>query len=425
MADAGRTLEPFPSLSSDTTYNGSSSATSTGRTSRALAPKPRRKSSNLGGDPRGDTGGAAFATLSGPLAGVSTSPLPSPAEVALPRRSKRRKARSLLRRYVRLSLRHTWLTPLLLVLAILALYAVNPSTSNPFHACIFLSYPQPGPDHLIGGPLHYGKGRADFAFVAFYAIVLSFTREFLMQRFIHPLAVRWGIRKRAKQARFMEQFYTAMYFAIYGPFGLYVMSRTPVWYFNTTGMFEGFPHRSHEAVVKAYYLLQASYWAQQGLVLVLMLEKPRKDFKELVAHHIVTLALIWLSYRFHFTYMGIAVYITHDISDFTLAVSLFPPSLPSLLVLTKASKTDIQSPQLHRLPPHSPLLRLLHRRLGLPPPLHQSAHLMGRPDRIPHRGTLYLRLGDSTIQMLDLTDHYLCAVGRAAGVESVLVCVDS
>jgi acyl-CoA-dependent ceramide synthase len=35
----------------------------------------------------------------------------------------------------------------------------------------------------------------------------------------------------------------------------------------------------------------------------------------------MTLALIALSYRFHFTYIGIAVYITHDISDFFLAVS--------------------------------------------------------------------------------------------------------
>ena len=54
-----------------------------------------------------------------------------------------------------------------------------------------------------------------------------------------------------------------------------------------------------------------------------MLEKPRKDFKELVAHHVITVSLIWLSYRFHFTYMGIAVYITHDVSDFFLAVSFF------------------------------------------------------------------------------------------------------
>ena len=110
---------------------------------------------------------------------------------------------------------------------------------------------------------------------------------------------------------------------------MYVMSRTPVWYFNTVGMFEGFPHRAHEGLFKTYYLLQASYWAQQFIVLILGLEKPRKDFKELVGHHIVTLALIGLSYRFHFTYMGLAVYVTHDISDFFLAVR--PRFLNSLI----------------------------------------------------------------------------------------------
>lgn len=46
-------LEPFPNVM----------PMPNGRPSRADAPRPRRKSSNLGGDPRGDTGGAAFATL--------------------------------------------------------------------------------------------------------------------------------------------------------------------------------------------------------------------------------------------------------------------------------------------------------------------------------------------------------------------------
>lgn len=151
-----------------------------------------------------------------------------------------------------------------------------------------------------------------------------------MQRLIRPIALHYRIRNRGKQARFMEQFYTAMYFAIFGPFGLFVMSRTPVWYFNTAGMYEGFPHRAHEGYFKAYYLLQASYWAQQAIVLCMLLEKPRKDFKELVLHHIVTLSLIGLSYRFHFTYMGVAVYITHDISDFFLAVSPVHPTTTNL-----------------------------------------------------------------------------------------------
>jgi acyl-CoA-dependent ceramide synthase len=38
--------------------------------------------------------------------------------------------------------------------------------------------------------------------------------------------------------------------------------------------------------------MQASYWCQQLIVLVFGLEKPRKDYKELFAHHIVTLWLV-------------------------------------------------------------------------------------------------------------------------------------
>lgn len=205
------------------------------------------------------------------------------------------------------------------MIGILGAYFANPGEQNPLHKAIFLSYPL-GPDYP-GGPNMYGKGYADLAFVGFYTTVLTFTREFIMQRLLRPLAIYCGIKKRGKQSRFMEQVYTAIYFAIFGPFGLYVMKQGSLWYFNTTAMFEGFPHRTHEGIFKAYYLLQAAYWAQQAIVLVLQQEKPRKDFKELVLHHIVTLSLIGLSYRFHFAKMGIAVYITHDISDFFLAVS--------------------------------------------------------------------------------------------------------
>ncbi|KAL7920177.1 TLC domain-containing protein [Trichoderma austrokoningii] len=249
----------------------------------------------------------------------------SPASPASPRLSpdkkKRRKARSLFRRLARFSLRHTWVAPLVLLLLFGAAYAVNPTDANPVSRFIFLSYEMPNPDAHLGHPTHYGKGLWDVAFVAFYTVVLSFTRELMMHEVLIPLGRLNGIKSRGKQQRFAEQMYTALYFSCMGPAGVYVMSRSAVWYFNTAGMYAGFPHRSHEAVFKFYYLFQAAYWAQQGVVMLLGFEKPRKDFKELVAHHIVTLALIGLSYRFHFTHMGIAVYITHDISDVFLALS--------------------------------------------------------------------------------------------------------
>lgn len=299
-------------------------------------PRVRRRSSGLGGEIRaGDTSAPALATL-------DVRP-PSPGTIKVSRApscyhmvtraedkqaqnesyrkkpfSKRRKAKSLFVKWKRYALKHTWVTPLILIGVFLALFAINPTESNPIHHFIFLSYKLPAEP---GAPVHYGKGWWDFAFVAFYIIVLSFTREFIMQQWLRPMARSSGLKSRAKQSRFMEQMYTAIYFGVLGPCGLYVMSRTPVWYFNTRGMYEGFPHKTHEADFKFYYLFQAAYWAQQALVLSLGMEKPRKDYKELVGHHITTLFLIGLSYRCHFTYMGLAVYITHDISDFFLAVS--------------------------------------------------------------------------------------------------------
>ncbi|GJC95673.1 TLC domain-containing protein [Colletotrichum higginsianum] len=290
MADS----EPFPLLNTsvdqlhsvvDHSPNTSRTTTTTTTTTR------RRKSSALGQDIRaGDTGPAlaTYGAIDGPITPAMT--------------------------------RHTYLVPALIVAITAALYAVKPNDSNPVHRFIFLSYRLPPDPANPGVPAQYGKGLWDIAFVSFYTVVLTFTREFVMQELLRPLARAAGIRSRGKQARFMEQMYTAIYFGCLGPAGLYVMSKTPVWYYNTRGMYEDFPHMTHEAGFKFYYLFQAAYWAQQAIVLLLGMEKPRKDFKELVGHHIVSLALIGLSYRFHFTYMGLAVYSTHDISDFFLAV---------------------------------------------------------------------------------------------------------
>lgn len=258
-------------------------------------------------------------------------------------------------------LRRSWAPPLALILVFICAYALDPSDANIVSHFLFLSYRldshQQHQQHDGGGGRsssfssstpQYGKGPWDLAFVCFYTVVLSFAREFVTQEVLRPAARACGIRSRAKQSRFMEQMYTACYVAVVaGPLGLYVMeqqqqqwhaSSTPSALTTTAGplptlsfwhgflgetkaMYESYPHRTHGAVFKCYYLLQAAFWAQQVLVMALGLEKRRSDFREFVAHHVVTVALIWLSYRFHFTHMGVAVYVTHDVSDFFLAVS--------------------------------------------------------------------------------------------------------
>ncbi|KAH7143963.1 TLC domain-containing protein [Dactylonectria macrodidyma] len=319
MTDA----EPFPALSSAAEQlqhvngtNSNSNGTASGAHAADGAARRRRKSSALGGEIRaGDTGAPAMASSRVSLDANDVNVHHANGHKRI---SKRRRARGFLARARQLMIKRTFVLPAIILLLFLAGYAVNPTESNPLHYFIFLSYKLPQHDPNV--PAQYGKGLWDIAFVSFYAVVLSFTREFIMQEILKPMARRAGLN-RGKQARFMEQMYTAVYFGVLGPAGLWVMSLTPVWYFNTAGMYEDFPHTTHLAPVKFYYLFEAAYWAQQAIVLVLGLEKPRKDFKELIGHHIVTLALIALSYRFHFTYIGLAVYVTHDISDFFLATS--------------------------------------------------------------------------------------------------------
>lgn len=167
----------------------------------------------------------------------------------------------------------------------------------------------------------YAKGRRDFAFVGYYIVIFTFVREFVMQQILEPMAKRCGVTNPGKVKRFMEQSYSILYYGVMSPWGLLIMHHMPLWYFETRPMYEHYPHKSHELDFKLYYLLQAAFWSQQSIVLGLQLEKPRKDYKELVYHHIVTLLLIFCSYRFHFTWIGLAIYITMDISDLVLAIS--------------------------------------------------------------------------------------------------------
>ncbi|KAK5989688.1 Sphingosine N-acyltransferase-like protein FUM17 [Cladobotryum mycophilum] len=309
---------------SSASLRGSSIAHHVIPTTNALS--QRLKSHAAGHTTSNKTAFSSSSSSSSNIATITTTTTRSPPQNNERKLSKRRRARSFARRFKSFATKHTWTIPLVLLLAFGAAYALDPSETNLVHRFICLSYPIPNPDAATPNdanalPLHYGKGLWDLAFVAFYTIVLSFTREFIMQEIMRPLAKSQGIRSKGKQLRFMEQMYTAVYFGIMGPLGVLVMRGTPAWYFNTRGMYENFPHRSHTALFKFYYLFQAAYWAQQAIVMILGVEKRRRDFKELVAHHVVTVALVGLSYRFHFTYMGVGVYLTHDISDFFLALS--------------------------------------------------------------------------------------------------------
>ncbi|KJA30181.1 hypothetical protein HYPSUDRAFT_32286 [Hypholoma sublateritium FD-334 SS-4] len=194
---------------------------------------------------------------------------------------------------------------------------LNPGVGNPFSVFIISGHI---PTSSPSDPL-YRKTWWDLPFIAYYIVVFSFIRESLSSKVSRPLAKYFGIRNENKIDRFAEQMYALVYFTVFGAWGYRVMAQLPSYWYNTSAFWDAYPSWAIKPELKAYYLIQFAYWWQQLLVLILGLEKPRKDYLELVAHHFVTLWLIGWSYITNHTLIGNAVYMSMDIPDAFLALS--------------------------------------------------------------------------------------------------------
>ena len=91
------------------------------------------------------------------------------------------------------------------------------------------------------------------------------------------------------------------------------------WWFDSSYFWRDYPHYDYSKSFKYYYLLQFAYWLQQ--IFVLQIEAPRKDYQELVLHHINTLLMVSLSYLCNYIRAGNAVFVCMDLPDAILAVS--------------------------------------------------------------------------------------------------------
>jgi len=194
---------------------------------------------------------------------------------------------------------------------------VAPGSPNPFAPFIFISHriESSPPDDP-----RYAKGYLDLVFIASYIVFFSFVRQLFVLHIFRPFARWYGIKK-AKFDRFGEQGYSIVYWGAMAVWGYLIMERLPTYWYNTEAFWIGYPHWEMKPQLKLYYLMQTSYWTQQLLILVLRLEKPRKDYYELVCHHFVTIWLVGWSYLVNMTLIGNAVFLSMDLPDTALALS--------------------------------------------------------------------------------------------------------
>lgn len=105
------------------------------------------------------------------------------------------------------------------------------------------------------------------------------------------------------------------------PESQYLWVNSPYW-LNNQAIWRTWPAREMSGPFKWYHLVQLAFWFQQ--ILVIHLEKRRKDHNQMLTHHIITCITISVAYVYRYTNVANVVLCLMDIVDLLLPVSSSP-----------------------------------------------------------------------------------------------------
>lgn len=102
------------------------------------------------------------------------------------------------------------------------------------------------------------------------------------------------------------------------PLPQYVHRNLPTRIWDPTDLWRDYPHIPLPGPVKFYYLSQTAFYTHQ--ILILNAEARRKDHFQMMAHHVITVILMTMSYFSNFTRVGCLIMVLMDWCDIFLPV---------------------------------------------------------------------------------------------------------
>ena len=91
------------------------------------------------------------------------------------------------------------------------------------------------------------------------------------------------------------------------------------YWLSLRALWHSWPTREMSGLAKWYYLVQFAFWLQQ--IVVVNIEKRRKDHWQMFTHHIITCTLIFTSYGYHQTKVGNLILCLMDVVDLFLPLA--------------------------------------------------------------------------------------------------------
>jgi ceramide synthetase len=121
--------------------------------------------------------------------------------------------------------------------------------------------------------------------------------------------------KHSEMQRFRETSWRFIFYFMAFCLGLYTLLDKP-WFWDTKHCWYNYPQQPVNADIWWYYMLELSfYWS---LVLSLFMDIKRKDFTEMIVHHIATITLMAMSWSANMVRVGTLVLVVHDAVDYIL-----------------------------------------------------------------------------------------------------------
>lgn len=164
----------------------------------------------------------------------------------------------------------------------------------------------------------YTLGQDDIFMVSYWIIVLTGLRAAVMDYVLAPIAQAAGVEKKNHQVRFTEQAWVLIYSSVFFSLGMFLMYHSNYW-LDLRQLWAGWPDRELSGLFKWYYLVQFAFWVQQ--ILVVNIEKRRKDHIQMFTHHIITCALMFTSYGYHQAKVGNLILCLMDVVDLVFAIA--------------------------------------------------------------------------------------------------------
>jgi hypothetical protein len=112
--------------------------------------------------------------------------------------------------------------------------------------------------------------------------------------------------------KFLESMWRCLFYFVIFWYGVYLHLDKP-WFYDTTNVWNGWPHQHVADDIYWYYMVEGAFYI--SLLLSLFTDNKRKDFTQMVIHHVATLLLIALSWISNFVRIGTLVLLVHDAVD--------------------------------------------------------------------------------------------------------------